>query len=440
MANNFSLNIIFLCILFFINGCSNDEENILKNSFDIFENQNLLIVKKNSDIQNIQLDEVIDNTSILNSKSYNLSNSLIDFPLKKIWSTNTHQSLNDDTPFLSEPIFILSKIYLINSNGNLIKINSEDGEVIWSKRIFKNSDNAIIGPPAISGKFINKNDITIFLHTGSDELFSINAITGNINWKKKYSLPFRGGLTLSQNRLFVSDYMGDFFAIDSNNGNTLWKKSLGTDYNSVYTTARPIVANDKIIVPGTSGSFFVLSFKNGKMQWTENISSNSQLPKLFHAGDIVANPIYSNGLIYLVSQSGFTSAFDLKTSEKKWSLPVGGIETPIISGEIIFINGNMGNLVAINRITGNILWHKKYESRVNVNSYFSNEAMAIYKGPTLADSKLLFSDHHGNLSILDTLNGNELNNLSIGKLAIAPFIANKKVFFLRSDGELLAYE
>jgi outer membrane protein assembly factor BamB len=141
-----------------------------------------------------------------------------------------------------------------------------------------------------------------------------------------------------------------------------------------------------------------------------------------------------------VSQSGFISAFDLDTSKNIWTLPVGGVETPILSNEAIFINGNDGNLVAINRIKGNVIWHKKYASRVNINSYFSNEAIAIYKGPVLAASKLLLSDHHGTIRILDTKNGDELDTLSVGKLAIAPLVVDKKVFFLRADGDLLAYE
>ena len=131
-------------------------------------------------------------------------------------------------------------------------------------------------------------------------------------------------------------------AIDNKNGETLWNVFLGSEYNSVYTTARPIIAKNKIIVPATGGTFFIISIDTGEVLFSENISSNYQLPKLFHTGDIVANPLYKNGKVYIVSQAGFTAAFDLETSETLWNVPIGGFETPVVSGKTIFIIGNMG--------------------------------------------------------------------------------------------------
>ena len=434
------INVFLLFNILLLNGCSSDEKIYLKGSVNVFEKQNKLPYVKESKKQNAELDISTNNLNILNSKSYNLTNSVINFPLEKLWEIDTNQSLDNSTPLLSDPISIFSKIYLINNNGSLLKIDSQSGKILWDKEIFENLGNSILGAPAISGKYISENDVTIFAHKGNDELMSIDGSSGEVNWKKKYKLPFRGGITFFQDRLFLSDYEGNFFSINSSNGEIIWSVTLGTDYSSVYTNARPVIAKNKIIVPGTGGSFFVLSSKTGEVIWTENISSNSQSPKIFHLGDIVANPVYYEGIIYLVSQSGFTSAFDIETEEKLWTLPIGGLETPTLSGKTIFVNGIMGNLVAINRITGHVRWIKKYESYVNSNSYFSDETIAVYKGPILTDSKLLLSDHNGIIRILDANTGIEIDNLSIGKLALAPIPVNKKVFFLRSDGKLLAYE
>ena len=80
---------------------------------------------------------------------------------------------------------------------------------------------------------------------------------------------------------------------------------------------------------------------------SENISSNQQLPKIYQVGDIVANPLYHDGILYIVSQSGVTAAFDIDTYKMLWNIPIGGFETPTISGKTIFIMGNMGKLAAI---------------------------------------------------------------------------------------------
>ena len=53
---------------------------------------------------------------------------------------------------------------------------------------------------------------------------------------------------------------------------------------------------------------------------------------------------------------------------------------------------------------------------------------------------MLSADNDGNIRVLDANNGKELDLISIGKLAVPPSVVNKRVFFLKSDGLLLAYE
>ena len=129
---------------------------------------------------------------------------------------------------------------------------------------------------------------------------------------------------------------------------------LGSDYNSVYTIARPIIAKNKIVVPTTGGTFLI-SIQSGEVLWSENISSNQQLPK--HCiGDIVV--ILYIMKIYIVSQSGVNYAFDVDTSEMLWNIPIGGFQTPTISGKTIFIMGNMGVLAAVDTNSGKLRWQK----------------------------------------------------------------------------------
>ena len=183
-------------------------------------------------------------------------------------------------------LIVIIKIYLLNNKGYIFNINSIDGKILWKKQIFKDLENTIIGTPAISiakNVFgVKKDSITLYAHNGSNKLFAINGDNGKIIWEKKRDLPFRGGITSFKNFRFASDFDGNFLAIDNRNGDTLWNVFLGSEYNSVYTTARPIIAKDKIIVPATGGTFFIISIDTGDVLFSENISSNYQLPKLFH--------------------------------------------------------------------------------------------------------------------------------------------------------------
>ncbi len=301
-------------------------------------------------------------------------------------------------------------------------------------------ENTIIGTPAISGIKNKNNNATLFAHNGSRKLVAINGDDGSIVWEKKMGLPFRGGITSFKNYIFASDFDGNFFSINNKTGETLWNVFLGSEYSSVYTTARPIVAKNKIIVPATRGTFFVVSVDTGEVLWSENILSNKQLPKLFHKGDIVANPLNYEGIVYVVSQSGLTAAFDIDTSEKLWNIPIGGFETPVISGKTIFIIGNFGLLAAIDKNSGKLRWQKNYNSYLNKDSFFGDKEIAIYKGPSLVDSKILISNQKGLVRIIDANNGSEISTLKVGELAFPAIPIYKKILFLTANGKLMAYK
>ncbi len=436
MLNKFFLNILFVVFI----GCSSDKATEIDNGVNIFDNKNYLPVIINEKTQNAKLDIVRVVKNVSNAKSYNLTNSFIKLPLKKKWQLDTNQVIDDKNPYLADIVYLLQNIFLLNNHGVLFKIETKSGKILWKKSIFDKLEDTIIGTPAISGNLSKDGNVTIYAHNGSNKILAVNGVNGKIVWKKKHRLPIRGGITSSEDSIFVSDYDGNILSIDNNNGKTNWNTFIGSDYNSVYTTARPIVAKDKIIVPGTGGAFFVLSSDKGDVLWSENISSNKQLPKIFHSGDIVANPIYHKGVIYIISQSGFTAAFDINTSEELWNIPVGGIETPTLSGNTLFVNGHMGLLGAIDIVSGKLRWKKKYPSYINENSLLMDKGIAIYKGPTLVDSKILLSDLDGKINIIDAKNGNEISSMKIDKLALPPIPVNENVFFLTANGKLLAYK
>ena len=246
-----------ICVLI-VTSCSSENEIDLSKSINVFESKTVLPFVNEAERLNAKLNPVKRVENIFNSKSYNLTNGFIELPLKKVWEFDTDQNISDENPYLPEPIFIFSNAYLLNNYGVLYKINTENGKIVWRKKVFESLENTIIGAPAISGGLSEKGEVTIYVHNGSNQIFSINGKNGKLIWKKNHDLPFRGGMTTSKKSLFLSDYDGNFLSINLKTGQTNWNVFLGSDYNSIYTNARPIIAGDKIILPGTGGTFFII--------------------------------------------------------------------------------------------------------------------------------------------------------------------------------------
>ena len=102
--------------------------------------------------------------------------------------------------------------------------------------------------------------------------------------------------------------------------------------------------------------------------------------------------------------------------------------------------GNFGILAAIDTNTGKLRWQKQYPSYLNEGSFFSDKEISVYKGPSLADSKILISNQKGIISIVDANNGTEIDTLNIDELSIPPIPVDGNLLFLTAKGKLLAYE
>ena len=117
--------------------CSKDEKVNFSDSINIFQPKNTISFVNKKDRKNSQLSNLIDLKEILNSKTYNLNNSKVNYPFKKKWQINTEQTIDDSNPYLPDPLYFSKKIYLLTTNGYLFKINPDNGKVIWKKQIFK---------------------------------------------------------------------------------------------------------------------------------------------------------------------------------------------------------------------------------------------------------------------------------------------------------------
>ena len=93
-------------------GCAKDENVQFSNSVDIFKPKDTISFVYKEERENSQLENLINLKELLNSKSYNLYNSKINYPFKKVWEINTDQNIDDRNPYLPDLLFFDSNIYI----------------------------------------------------------------------------------------------------------------------------------------------------------------------------------------------------------------------------------------------------------------------------------------------------------------------------------------
>ena len=104
---NYKYTLLFT--LFFLLSCSSSEKVKPLNSVNI-HTKNVITFAEEKERVNAKLEDIFENIEILNSKSQNLKNSLINYPFKKSWQLDTNQIINDENPYLPEPLFFPTTI------------------------------------------------------------------------------------------------------------------------------------------------------------------------------------------------------------------------------------------------------------------------------------------------------------------------------------------
>ncbi len=385
----------------------------------------------------IELSKVIANSYWVQkggNDTHSVSNINFKFPLKTIFTKNTNQEISDEHFALANPVVDKKNIYVLSTDGSVTSIDKNNFKINWKKQFFSNEANF----PNLGSIVVQLNGNNLYLHNGGDLIFALNKKNGEVKWKFKNVFPFRGNITIKDNYLLANDYSNNLLTFLDNK--LLWKKKLGQSENVIFTDIRPIIHKNKVINPAFNGLFHILNINDGKLIFSDYLQSNKKRAKIFRNNDIIANPFVSNGKMYIISHSGTLASYDLSNRKLLWSIQIGGSNTPIISGNTLFLMDNQNILYAINANNGKIKWMKQFDSNIEKGFYFKDIEKINFKGPFLMDNKLaLFSDN-GLLNLIDPLNGKIVESIDFELLGSEPIFVENKLIILTSDGDLKVYK
>ncbi|GLS89774.1 outer membrane protein assembly factor BamB [Psychromonas marina] len=213
--------------------------------------------------------------------------------------------------------------------------------------------------------------------------------------KLNRSARFSGGIHLAVDTLYIGTENAQVLAIDKSNGELIWLVKVSGE-----VIASPVYSNGLVVVHTSRGELIALDSENGEQEWT----LNNKQPNLTLRGS--ATPSISQGGIIYGRADGFVAAALLESGQPLWQLPVarpyGATELdrivdadmkPVIRNGIIYVLAYNGNLVAIDLLKGQQLWERKYSG---------------YSDIALSGSSLYLTDYRGYLYAVDRTSGEEI--------------------------------
>lgn len=352
--------------------------------------------------------------------------------LKRVWSRDLGKGDSHKTYVASPPVIADGKVFAVDGDGDVTAYAIENGQRQWRARMNaearRDRESRGGGVAYSSGK--------VFVTTGFGAVVALDADSGEEAWRNNVGAPFHAPPTVSDGRVFAISFDGELFALDAETGQVLWTHQSLAEPARILSASTPAVVGDTVVAPFPSGEIVALRVQNGRAMWSEGLTRGGRTTALSSLNDIAGSPVVIGDVVYAVSHSGVLAAIDLRSGQRIWALPVGGIHMPWVAGDYVFVVTNDAQLMCVSRADGRVYWIRELDRYRNVKKRRGRIAWA---GPVLAGGRLLVASSDKDLWSFDPQTGETLDKTKIGQpTLIAPVVSNETVFVVTDAARLVA--
>jgi len=211
----------------------------------------------------------------------------------EIWNLKTEESLTKSNTKIS---IVLDKknIYFNNSIGDVTAVDIKSGQLVWQLPTQNNniSQNAF----QLSNSELVINENTIFFSNNKNEFYSIDTITGLVNWITEISSDLKP--VIIGNLVITISEKGYLYVVDKKSGNIIRINDLYKDYkDKKRKQIKPtgfFIALNKIYLTNSDGKLIIVNSNEGNILNVVKISGGKILQPFINENNLF---LISNGSI-----------------------------------------------------------------------------------------------------------------------------------------------
>jgi outer membrane protein assembly factor BamB len=308
----------------------------------------------------------------------------------------------------------------------------KNGKKIWTSEITPKTEES----DYINGGLAYKSN-RIYVTTGFGQVVSLAANSGKVLWRQHIGIPMHTAPTAKDNRVFAITVTNKLYALNSETGAILWTHAGIEETTSILGGGSPGVDSGVVIAPYSSGDFFALKVENGQELWSHSLAGGERNQGTSSLSAIRGRPIIDRGIVFVISNSGRSVAVNLRTGQRIWEREIGGIESPWVAGDYLFILSSGAKLSALSRLTGQIYWITDLPRWKKPNK---QESKITWAGPVLASDRLILAGSAGHVLSVSPYSGKILGRVKIAAGGtISPVIAQDSLLLLSNNAKLEIY-
>ncbi|NBT85469.1 MAG: pyrrolo-quinoline quinone [Alphaproteobacteria bacterium] len=349
---------------------------------------------------------------------------------QKVWEVSMGYGSNDEQRLVAGIVVDQGVVYGMDSSGTVYAINAVSGESLWNQSTNPEDERA---QPFGGGVSVDAG--VLYAATSFGEVLAMDPKDGKILWRSSAMSPIRSAPTVKDGRVYIVTISNETYAFDAKTGATIWTHSGIVEQATLLGSASPAVVDNVVIVAYSSGEVTALQAENGHVLWADMLTSAVRIDTVSSIPHIRARPVVYDNQVIAISHGGRMTAIDLKSGVRQWQKEVGGVRTPAVSGDWVFILIEQGEVLCLHRQTGQVRW------AANLPKLTKEDKKAIYwAGPVIVGSELVFCGTNGQAQFLSTADGKPTKTLEFdGESIFSAVVADKTLYVLTDQAQLYAW-
>ncbi len=350
---------------------------------------------------------------------------------KPAWRTSFGAGAGKYRPLMSEPIVARDRVFAMDAGYRISAYDTAKGSRIWQTRLTVPRREG-----ETFGGGIAYDEGRVYASTGFGAVAALDAEDGTLLWLKTMPGPMRAAPLVMEGKVYVVTVDNQLVAVDAATGDRQWRHAGFAETTALLGSAAPAGLDDTVIVPYSSGEVFAVRAVNGRPTWSDNLAAVRRVDATSALADIRALPVTDGNLVYAISHSGRMVAIDLRTGARAWERNVGGVRTPWIAGDWIFVLTNEAQIVCLSRRDGRVRWITQIDAYEKPETI---EDPIHWLGPMAIGGRLLIIGGHGRGVAIDPADGAILETFKLPGDIMAAAVADGTLYLQTEGADLLAY-
>ena len=355
--------------------------------------------------------------------------------LDELWDISFGEGSSKRDILISTPVAAEGKVFTIDTKGIAKAFDLANGKQLWKRRLKHMNKN--LKDNSLSGGGLAYYQGKLFATTGFGKVFALNAENGEIIWDLDLKSPIRIAPTANEDLVIVQTLDNGIFAIKIETGTVLWKDKIEAENTTIVGGAAPAYSpsQDLVVAAFSNGQLQAYKASTGSLLWSEWLISAASTESLSEMTSVKANPVIDENIVFAVGYNAPMIAIDIRTGVKLWQKEIAASSQPWVAGKFIFVLTTSGDLAAIEKQTGQIVW-------TAIIPYTHDEKTNVYTaGPILANDALLVTASNGKLFSVSPYNGRIMGIADIEKgVETAPIMVDETLLISTTDADLTAYK